>query len=238
MHVERRSAPRSAQRARMVWEQLSQRGIRDQRVLEAMGRVPRELFVPAERADQAYEDKAIPLSHNQTISQPYMVALTLEALALDEDHHVLEIGTGSGYVTALLAQLVREVISMECVPELAATAGERLAALGIDNARVVTGDGSRGYAPCAPFHRIAVAAAAPQVPPSLVDQLDEGGILVLPVGDRSHQILRRVRRRRGEILTDDLCPCVYVPLLGEEGWSDTDPDDWMEGEGEEERPPG
>ncbi len=220
----------SARRALMVWEQLAQRGIRDQRVLEAMGRVPRECFVPPEKLLLAYEDQALIIGHNQTISQPYMVALTLEALELDEEHRVLEVGTGSGYFTALLLELVREVVSIEVVPELAREAEERLHGLGYENFRVVVGDGSRGYPTRAPYHRISVAAAAPEVPVSLEDQLDEGGILVIPVGDRHRQNLRRVLRRRGNFQHDDLCPCVYVPLIGEEGW-DGGPVDW-EGERE------
>jgi protein-L-isoaspartate(D-aspartate) O-methyltransferase len=230
------AAPPVARRALMVWEQLVQRGIRDQRVLDAMGRVPREKFVPASMAEAAYEDKALSIGHHQTISQPYMVALTLEALDLDESHRVLDVGTGSGYVAALLGELVREVITVEVVPELAREAGERLAALGYRNVKVAVTDGSKGYPPRAPFDRIAVAAAAPQVPPSLVDQLDGGGILVLPVGDRRHQVLRRVVRRRGEILESDLCPCVYVPLRGEEGWAEDEPMFLPERDGEEEQP--
>ena len=220
----------SAKRALMVWHQLAQRGIRDQRVLEAMGRVPRECFVPPDRVHLAYEDQALTIGHQQTISQPYMVALTLEALQLDEHHRVLEIGTGSGYVTALLLELVREVISVEVVPELAREAAERLRGLGSRNFQIVVGDGSRGYPARAPYQRICVAAAAPEVPASLEDQLDEGGILVLPVGDRQRQVLRRVERRHGSFHTHDLCQCVYVPLIGEEGW-DGGEEDWEGGSG-------
>lgn len=209
----------SSHRVHMVWDQLARRGIRDQRVLDAMSRVPRENFVPPEKADMAYEDTALSIGCNQTISQPYMVALTLEALELDEDHKVLEVGTGSGYQTALLLELVGEVISIEVIPELAQEAERRLSSMGYENFNIVVGDGSKGFSPHAPYHRIAVAAAAPDVPPSLEDQLDEGGILVLPVGSRVCQNLRRVIRKKGSFHYEDLCPCVYVPLIGEEGWA-------------------
>src|ERR1041384_4367654 len=178
------TATPTSRRAIMVWEQLVRRGIRDPRVLEAMGKVPRERFVPAGREAFAYEDQALGIGHSQTISQPYMVALTLEALELDEEQVVLEVGTGSGYMTALLAELVREVVSVEVVPELAQEADARLRSMGYRNYRVAVGDGSKGYPPLAPYARIAVAAGSPRVPPSLEDQLDEGGILVLPVGTR------------------------------------------------------
>jgi len=219
----------SAKRALMVWEQLAQRGIRDQRVLDAMGRVPRERFVPPEMAGSAYEDRALSIGHRQTISQPYIVALTLEALDLDESHRVLEVGTGSGYVTALLAELAREVVTLEVIPELSSEAEERLRELSYGNVTLVTADGSRGFPMRAPYHRIAVAAAAPEVPPSLVDQLDEGGVLVLPVGGRHSQVLRRVTRRRGALREEDLCACVFVPLLGDEGWEERETRGWPEG---------
>jgi protein-L-isoaspartate(D-aspartate) O-methyltransferase len=206
------------QRSLMIWEQLVRRGIRDQRVLDALDRVPRERFVPPEKAYLAYEDQAITIGHGQTISQPYMVALTLEALDLEEEHRVLEVGMGSGYMTALLCELTREVVAVEIVPELARAAECRLREMGYSNFQVVVGDGSMGFSAKAPYDRIAVAAAGPQVPPSLEDQLDEGGILVIPVGDRERQMLRKVVRRRGESVVEDLCPCVYVPLIGEEGW--------------------
>jgi len=183
-----------------------------------MAKLPRELFVPPEKAALAYEDQALAIGHNQTISQPYMVALTLEALELNENHRVLDVGTGSGYMAALLGELCHSVVSIEVIPELARDAAERLGALDYSNIRVVVGDGSLGYPSCAPYHRVAVAAAAPGIPNSLVDQLDEGGILVLPVGDRYRQTLLRVIRRRGNCHQEDLCPCVYVPLVGEEGW--------------------
>ncbi len=208
----------ASSRALMVWQQLAQRGIRDQRVLERMGEVPRERFLPEDLVDLAYADQAVSIGYRQTISQPYMVALTLDALALDSDHRVLEIGTGSGYVAALLSGLVREVVSVEIVPELAAAARERLRQLGCTNVAVIVADGSRGYPPRAPYDRIAVAAAAPAVPASLVDQLDGAGAIVLPVGDRHHQMLRLLRQSRTGIEEEDLCPCIYVPLVGDEGW--------------------
>src|SRR6266540_577949 len=217
-----RTATPPAKRSLMVWEQLVQRGIRDQRVLEAMGRLQREQFVPAHMAPLAYEDKALAIGCEQTISEPYMVALMLEALELDESNRVLEVGAGSGYVAALLSELTGEVIALEFVPELAQKAAERLLRLDLEGVKVVVGDGSKGYPERAPYDRIIVSAAAPEVPPSLVDQLDEGGILVIPVGDRFQQSLRKITRRRGEVRSEDLCSCVFVPLLGEEGWSESE----------------
>jgi protein-L-isoaspartate(D-aspartate) O-methyltransferase len=218
-------------RAAMVRLQLVRRGIRDRRVLEAMGRVPRERFVPPQERPWAYEDRALPIGCAQTISQPYMVALTLEALCLEPGHRVLEVGTGSGYMTALLSSLVREVVSIEVIPELAASAGERLRSLGCGNVAVLQGDGSLGHPAGAPFDRIAVGAGGPSVPNSLVEQLGEGGILVIPVGSRSRQDLKRVLRTGLRRVEEDLCPCVYVPLVGAEGWGRTDADDDAEEEG-------
>ena len=205
-------------RAQMVWEQLVRRGIRDQRVLDVMGRVSRERFVPPEMTPFAYEDRALSVGHGQTISQPYMVALTLEALALDEDHRVLEVGTGTGYMTALLAELAREVISLEVIPELAESARARLRSMGYRHVSLLQGDGSKGHAAHAPYDRIAVGAGSPGVPHSLQEQLSDGGILVIPVGSRSQQDLRRIVHRMGRFTDEGLCPCIYVPLVGEEGW--------------------
>ena len=217
-----RAANPPAKRSLMVWEQLVQRGIRDQRVLEAMGRLPREQFVPSAMVPLAYEDKALAIGHEQTISQPYMVALMLEALELDPSSRVLEVGAGSGYATALLSQLAGEVVALEYVPELAQKATERLRRFDVQNVKVVVADGSRGFPQRAPYDRILVSAAAPEAPPSLVDQLDEGGVLVIPVGDRLQQTLLKISRHRGEIRTENLCACVFVPLLGEEGWSEAE----------------
>ncbi len=234
MAVSHSADPYASSRALMVWNQLARRGIRDRRVLERMGEVPRELFLPQEVVSFAYADQAVSIGYRQTISQPYMVALTLDALALDADHRVLEIGTGSGYVTALLSGLVREVVSIEIVPELAAAAREKLRKLGCTNVSVIVADGSKGYAPAAPYDRIAVAAAAPSVPASLVDQLDRAGAIVLPVGHRNQQMLRRVRQTRMGFEEDDLCPCIFVPLVGDEGWGaqeyeSSDPDEDLRG---------
>jgi len=205
-------------RQRMVEEQLRFRGIRDQRVLEAMQIVPRHLFVPETWRAQAYEDMPLPIGHQQTISQPYIVALMLEALALTGTERVLEIGTGSGYQAALLGWLAKHVYTVEIVPELAQSAREVLAQLGSENVEVVTANGSIGWKASAPYDAIIVAAASPMVPHPLVEQLREGGRLVLPVGDFFAQELLRVRKQRGEVVSENLGGCAFVPLVGEEGW--------------------
>src|SRR5438045_544304 len=184
----------TAARARMVAEQLERRGIRDARLLDAMRRVPREAFVaPADRW-RAYADQALPIGQGQTISQPYMVAAMTEALGLTGSERVLEIGTGSGYQTAILAELAREVISIERHPALADEARARLAALDYRNVQVIAADGSAGYAPRAPYDAIVVAAGAPRVPSGLKAQLVDRGRLVIPVGPQGHQDLMLVKR--------------------------------------------
>ncbi len=205
-------------RLKMVEEQLQQRGICDKRVLDAMRTVPRHLFVPEQYRAEAYEDIPLPIGHQQTISQPYMVAVMLEALALAGDERVLEVGTGSGYQAALLGRLAGQVYTVEIIPELAQTALEVLSSLGYENVQVVTANGSVGWEAGAPYDAIIVAAASPVVPPSLLEQLQEGGRLLLPVGDCWNQTLLRVRKQRGKILTEDLGGCAFVPLVGEEGW--------------------
>jgi protein-L-isoaspartate(D-aspartate) O-methyltransferase len=205
-------------RRRMVAEQLWHRGIRDQRVLEAMRVVPRHLFVPGAWRAQAYEDMPLPIGHQQTISQPYIVALMLEALQLTGRERVLEVGAGSGYQAALLGWLARHVYTVEIVPELVQSARQLLSQLGYENVEVVAANGSLGWKAGAPYDAIIVAAASPVVPHSLVEQLQEGGRLVLPVGEFFSQVLLRVRKRRGEIVTENLGDCAFVPLVGEEGW--------------------
>jgi protein-L-isoaspartate(D-aspartate) O-methyltransferase len=207
-------------RARMVAEQLLRRGIRDPRVLDAMGRVPREMFVATADRWRAYADQALPIGEGQTISQPYMVATMTEALALAGPERVLEIGTGSGYQTAILAALAREVISIERHPALAEGARARLAGLGYTNAVVLVGDGSVGHPDGAPYDAILVGAGAPRVPDALKDQLAGGGRLVIPVGPQGEQVVTLVRREAGRFLESTRESCVFVPLIGREGWSD------------------
>ena len=200
----------------MVAEQLERRGIGDARVLDAMRRVPREAFVePADHA-RAYADQALPIP--ETISQPYMVAAMTEALALGGAERVLEIGTGSGYQTAILAALAREVISIERHQLLADQARTRLAALGYENVDVRVGDGSLGYPAGAPYDAILVAAAAPRIPDALKTQLADGGRLAIPVGPQGRQELTIVRRHGDQFTESRREGCVFVPLVGEEGW--------------------
>jgi protein-L-isoaspartate(D-aspartate) O-methyltransferase len=203
----------------MVEDQLRGRGLRSESVLEVMGRIPRELFLPPERQHKAYDDQALPLSKGQTISQPYMVAVMTEALVLHPSDRVLEIGTGSGYQTAVLADLAAEVYSVERIPELASQAEETLGKLGFDNIRIRVADGSLGWPDEAPFDAILVTAGAPRIPESLKAQLTgDGGRLVVPVGDRFIQELVRVTRTGDSFESEDLLACRFVPLLGEEGW--------------------
>jgi protein-L-isoaspartate(D-aspartate) O-methyltransferase len=197
-----------------VETQLRRRGIRDERVLTAMARVPRELFVPADQRDHAYDDAALPLEHGQTISQPYMVALICEALALDGDERVLDVGTGSGYQAAVLAELAAEVVSIERIPELTETAATALREAGYaDRVELRVGDGSRGVPDRAPFDGIAVAAASSDVPRALWDQLQPGGRLVLPLGGVGDQRLITLERGpRGARLRGST-PARFVPLV-------------------------
>lgn len=202
----------------MVQSQLRGRGIRDQRVLDAMARVPRHEFVAERFRDQAYEDHPIPIGEGQTISQPYIVALTLEALSLLAPDTVLEIGTGSGYQSALLAELSQHVYTIERHPSLARNAEATLFRLGYTNVTVSVGDGSHGLPAHAPFDAIVVAAAAPQIPPALFAQLRETGRMVIPVGPAEAQELQLVRKRAGEPLITVLEGCRFVPLVGGQGY--------------------
>ena len=206
-------------RRAMVERQLRGRGLTDERVLAAMERVPRELFVPEELWEYAYEDAALPIGGGQTISQPFMVALICSQLALRGDERVLDVGTGSGYQAAVLAELAREVHSIERLPELAELARESLDLGGYgDRVHVHVGDGTLGLPDHAPFGAIAVAAAAPEPPRSLYAQLEAGGRLVLPVGERSEQLLEVVERTPCGPVTVRSVPCRFVPLVGEEGF--------------------
>jgi protein-L-isoaspartate(D-aspartate) O-methyltransferase len=210
--------PAPLERIRMVDEQLRGRDIADERVLAAMERVPRELFVPPELRRRAHEDAALPIGSGQTISQPYMVARIVEELGLDGDEKVLDVGTGSGYQAAVLAQLADKVHSIERIPELAEQARRNFEAAGVDNVDVHVGDGSRGLPQKAPFDAIAVAAAAPEFPQALYEQLKTGGRLVVPVGRRQGQRLEViVRSPEGPAVLRSVA-CRFVPLVGEEGF--------------------
>ena len=189
-----------SRRQRMVSEQLVRRDIIDPQVLAAFGMVAREQFVPGELGAQAYDDAPLPIGSGQTISQPYVVAVTVQALGLRGHERVLEIGTGSGYAAAILGTLAREVETIERIAELASAAAQRLARLGFSNVRVQHGDGTLGWPPGAPYEAIAVAAGAPRPPPTLLDQLAIGGRLVLPHGDVDHQRLVRITKRADDRL--------------------------------------
>jgi protein-L-isoaspartate(D-aspartate) O-methyltransferase len=202
----------------MVERQLRSRDIADERVLAAMERVPREVFVPESLRRRAYDDAALPIGGGQTISQPYMVAKICEALALHGDEHVLDVGTGSGYQAAVLAELAAEVDTIERRPELAELARQNLEAAGYERVRVHTGDGSRGLPERAPFDAIAVAAAAPELPQTLYDQLEPRGRLVVPVGQRGIQRLEVIIRSPEGPAVIRSVPCRFVPLVGEEGF--------------------
>jgi protein-L-isoaspartate(D-aspartate) O-methyltransferase len=210
--------PAPPDRLRMVDEQLRARGIADERALAAMEQVPRELFVPPDLRRRAYEDAALPIGSGQTISQPYMVARIVQELGLDGDEKVLDVGTGSGYQAAVLAQLADEVHSIERIPELAEQARRNFEAAGVDNVDVHVGDGSRGLSEEAPFDAIAVAAAAPGFPQALYDQLKNGGRLVVPVGRRQGQRLEVIVRSPEGPAVIRSVPCRFVPLVGEEGF--------------------
>ena len=207
-------------RQTMVARQLRARDISDERVLEAMERVPRELFVPADERRRAYADAALPIGHGQTISQPYMVARIAEALALRPGERVLDVGTGSGYQAALLAELGAEVVTIERIPELAESARASLAAAGYPQVDVRVGDGTLGVPELAPFDAIAVAAAAPAFPQTLYDQLRPRGRLVVPVGgERVQRLEVIVRSPEGPAVVHSV-PCRFVPLVGQEGFAD------------------
>jgi protein-L-isoaspartate(D-aspartate) O-methyltransferase len=206
-------------RKRMVTQHLQRRDITDPRVLEAFLQVRREEFVPGDQARFAYDDAPLPIGFGQTISQPYVVAMTVQALDLRGHERVLEIGAGSGYAAAILGKLAREVHTIERIGELAASARERLDRLGFDNVHVHHGDGTLGWPPAAPYEAIAVAAGAPEPPQSLLRQLAIGGRIVIPHGDASHQRLARITRKsETEFVEQNLGDVRFVPLVGAEGW--------------------
>jgi protein-L-isoaspartate(D-aspartate) O-methyltransferase len=209
----------AALRRRMA-DDLARMGIRDPRVLAAFAKVPRHLFVPEGERAFAYADGPLSIGRGQTISQPYMVAAMTEALGLAGGERVLEVGTGSGYQCAILAELAREVVTVERIAELSARAGEAIRGLGYDNVTLVVGDGTLGAPEHAPFDAVMVTAGAPpEVPEPLLAQLAEGGRLVIPTGDRGMQTLMRYTKRGGRILPEALMACVFVPLVGAHGWS-------------------
>ena len=202
----------------MVRTQLERRDLRDRRVLAAMGKVSRDRFVRKENRRRAYDDSALPIDCGQTISQPYMVALMTQAMELTGGETVLEVGTGSGYQTAILAELAGEVVSIERHGQLSAAAGALLDELGYRNVTLVVDDGTLGWPDRAPYDRIMVTAAGKKCPPALFEQLAEGGVIVIPIGGREHQILQTIRKRDGEPRVAELTACRFVPLVGEGGW--------------------
>ncbi|MEX0938586.1 MAG: protein-L-isoaspartate(D-aspartate) O-methyltransferase [Pirellulales bacterium] len=207
-----------AVRRRMVVEQLEKRGISDPRVLEALQRVPRERYIQHVSQADAYADRAWSIGCGQTISQPYIVALMTQALELSGSEHVLEIGTGSGFQTAVLAELAHDVVSIERFAELSTEASQTLAAEGYKNVKLVVGDGTLGWPEDAPYDRIIVTAASRETPPPLWEQLNEDGILVIPLGEHEGQVLRALRKRQGRPAETNLSPCRFVPLVGAQGW--------------------
>ncbi|HSX79992.1 MAG TPA: protein-L-isoaspartate(D-aspartate) O-methyltransferase [Candidatus Saccharimonadia bacterium] len=210
----------TAERRVMIRAQLQRRGITDTRVLQAMREVPRHAFVPPEWRHEAYSDRPLPIADDQTISQPYMVAIMTQSLALQGHERVLEVGAGSGYQAAVLSRLAAQVYSIEYFPNLAETARAVLQRLGYTNVQVMTGDGGLGLPAHAPYHGILVAAAAPHVPQSLLGQLAEGGRLAIPVGRVASQELLIITRHGDDYPQARSVPCRFVPLLGQEGWAE------------------
>jgi protein-L-isoaspartate(D-aspartate) O-methyltransferase len=202
----------------MVAEQLIPRGISDEKALAAFRKVPRHEFVPEDLRDSAYSDYPLPISNNQTISQPYMVALMTECLELNGDERVLEIGTGSGYQAAILAEIAREVYTVERFEKLADGSRETLSRLGYNNFHIKVGDGTLGWPENAPYDAIIVTAGAPGIPETLLAQLKDGGRLVIPIGGGFGQVLTVVEKKGHDLKAREVCGCVFVPLVGEEGW--------------------
>lgn len=204
----------------MIRQQIIDRGIHDQRVIDALRSVPRDRFFLPDSRDFAFADRAAPIGHGQTISQPYMVALMTARLNVQSTHKVLEIGTGSGYHTAILAKLARDVYTVERLKPLLDEAWEKLMGLDIRNVHYRFGDGTAGWPEAAPFDRILIGAGAPRIPQDLLqNQLIDGGIAVLPVGPEEEQMLIEVRRNGDRLDSTDVCPCRFVKLIGQEGWA-------------------
>lgn len=219
--MSRASRHADALRAQMVDHDIAARGITDAAVLRALATVPREAFVPRHLAPRAYDDRPLPIGEGQTISQPYVVALMLELLELGPDDRLLEVGAGSGYAAAVAGRICRRVVGVERLPHLASSAASRVARLGGGNVVVVCADGTLGWPDEAPYDAILVSAGGPEVPAALLDQLAEGGRLVIPVGSHAgHQRLLRVRRTPEGTVEEDLGGVAFVPLIGEEGWAD------------------
>ena len=214
----KRSASYGRQRRDMVEKQLRGRGIRDDRVLEAFLEVPRHRFVPDKWIDRAYDDGPLPIGHDQTVSQPYMVAAMIRAARVSPGNRVLDIGTGSGYQAALLAAMKVQVFSVERIPELAGQAADRLAGLGYRDVRLRVADGTLGWEEYAPFESIIVGAASPRIPEPLLLQLRESGRLVIPLGRDYSQVLNIVTRKGDGYRTDRAERCVFVPLIGKYAW--------------------
>jgi protein-L-isoaspartate(D-aspartate) O-methyltransferase len=206
-------------RKRMVEEQLVQRGIKNQRVLDAFKKIERHKFIPEDLRESAYADFPVPIGEGQTISQPYIVALMTEYLDLSGQESVLEIGTGSGYQSAILAELARQVYSIERFAGLARRAQAILEELGYTNIKIKIGDGTLGWKEFAPFERIIITAGSPKIPLPLTEQLKEDGKLILPLGESFSQVLTLVEKKQNKLQTQNICGCVFVPLVGEHGWS-------------------
>ena len=206
-----------AERDRMV-EQIASKNVKDKKILEAFRKVPRHLFLPENMRPRSYEDKPFPIGADQTISQPSLVAQMIEQLSLPSHARVLEVGTGSGYETALLAELVSEVYSVERIASLAESARRLLNDQGYKNIEVRVGDGTNGWPEKAPFDGILVAASAPMLPEPLLNQLIEGGRLIIPIGSVASQTLTMVIRKEGRFTAHDLCKCLFVPLIGKHAW--------------------
>ncbi|HEV7297842.1 MAG TPA: protein-L-isoaspartate(D-aspartate) O-methyltransferase [Tepidisphaeraceae bacterium] len=208
---------------RMIRQQLMDRGIRDPRVLDAMRAVPRDQFMPRELREKAYADGAAPIGHGQTISQPYIVALMSQRLDVQANHRVLEIGTGTGYQTAVLAQLAKEVYTIERIKPLLDEAFERLLSRGYKNVHFRHADGTLGWPGIGTFDRILITAGAPTLPEKMLrDQLADGGLALLPIGPMESQMLTEVQRYGDRLETVDVCPVRFVKLIGTEGWSETE----------------
>jgi len=211
-------------RERMVERQIAARGIRDPRLLDALRQVPRELFVSASHGERAYGDYPLPIEAGQTISQPYIVALMIDAAGIEPGHRVLEVGAGSGYAAAVMSRIAAEVTAIERKPELVAIATERMARLGYGNVTIVEGDGTRGWPDGAPYDAILAAASGSHVPQPLVDQLVDGGRLVMPVGSQAWaQQLVKLTRLAGSTERENLGGVRFVPLIGEQGFTDSGP---------------
>jgi len=211
-------------RRRMVEDQVMGRGIKDQRVIDAMLKVPRHKFVEEALEGKAYQDAPLPIGEKQTISQPYMVAVMSEALALDGSETVLEVGTGSGYQAAVLALLAERVFSLERIPSLARRARKALDDCGFSKVNIRVADGTYGWQDMAPFKAIVVTAGAPEVPQDYLDQLAVGGRLIIPVGDRDNQVLMRITRTtEQEYQEEQMLGCRFVPLIGNHGWKNERP---------------